>query len=540
MHSFLSFFRALFSLRHIPTLIILALNFYVLVILVLNVTHDGRSEYLYSVSAGLTLAALAIIVSPIGDWWVLQSIKSQVVRADKSDIAGRLEPIFNTVLNEARQEEPDISENVQLYIVEEAGVNAYAAGRRIVCLTRGAVQACDDEMLRALLSHEFGHMAHRDSEVTLLICVGLVPLINGQKVMRNIMFFLAAALPIFCRNPFAALFISLSCKAFYYLCFGIPCLVLQTLINLLRTLGAHAAEYGADAFCVRLGHGQALRHFMEAVSYSEPEGSLIDSIFSSHPASSKRLSHIERLLAKTMDGKEEYKCPLCGFRIKLKNRESVCPHCNHLRRVHEDGSWTDIGTALRCGICHTDLHAHHPEEECPHCRNRFSYTKNKWVQTGYMRKCGHCHNVILHASSSFYCPHCLTYVSYDAKQATWLYDGAYSHLWDWLKAMVILWPIGLFVWMEDERLRQFVCIVAGAASLLTLIFPSLRRQSVFISALATAMLICPLLLTRDNDPVLCAVCSALFFGALVVLGQKVLSTIIALMPKKSFKSPLRK
>lgn len=297
MKSFLSFFRAMFSLRHIPSIIIFLLNFAVLVGFVFYFTHSKDPVVLIGNSLAVTLVALAVVVSPIGDWWVLKSVDSKMVKAEETDVSRRVMPLFNAVMSEARFREPDIAENVRLYVAETDDVNAYAIGRRIVCLTRGAINACDDETLRALLSHEFGHMAHRDSEVSMLICVGLVPLIVGETVTRAIMYGMAAFVRCI-GNELVSMIGPGVVKLMYYLMFGIPCWLLKVIIGLLRTLGSHAAENGADAFCVTLGHGPALKNFMEVISYSETKGSLLDSIFSSHPASAKRVKNIELLIAK--------------------------------------------------------------------------------------------------------------------------------------------------------------------------------------------------------------------------------------------------
>lgn len=296
MRTILSFFRALFHVRHIPSILIFLLNFWTLLAVVFNLTHSEEPAIVVSICALVTLLALGVVVSPVGDWWVLKSLDAKSVKVEKTDLAPRLVPLFNSVMSEARHKETDISENVHLMIVEDEGINAYAVGRRIVCLTRGAVDACDDETLRALLSHEFGHMAQRDSEVAMLICVGLIPLIVAQSMIRAFMFILADA-SADKENSLGSMFWSWGLKAMYYLLFGIPCWIIRMIIFLLRQIGSHAAENGADAFCVALGHGPALKDFMTAVSYSEPKGSLIDSIFSSHPASAKRVKHIEELLA---------------------------------------------------------------------------------------------------------------------------------------------------------------------------------------------------------------------------------------------------
>lgn len=277
MKSFLSFFTAMLSTRHIPSLLIFGMNFCILVVIVHLCMPEHHPLIIFFVSAALTLTALAVVVSPVGDWWVLKTLDTKMYKAENTNVADRVLPLFESVKREARRQEPEISEHVKLYISAEEDINAYAIGRRIVCLTYGAVQACDDDVLKALLGHEFGHLSQRDSEASMMIYVGMMPLGTIETVTRFFTFILVV-------------------QFFYYLFLFPFCWVLKHLVRLLRSIGSKAAENGADAFSVRLGHGYALRYFMQAISYSEGKRSLLDSIFASHPASADRLEHIDHLL----------------------------------------------------------------------------------------------------------------------------------------------------------------------------------------------------------------------------------------------------
>jgi heat shock protein HtpX len=55
----------------------------------------------------------------------------------------------------------------RIYVVENDQPNAFATGRNpehaALCVTRGLLQRVDDEELAAVLSHELGHIKHRDT-----------------------------------------------------------------------------------------------------------------------------------------------------------------------------------------------------------------------------------------------------------------------------------------------------------------------------------------------------------------------------------------
>lgn len=70
----------------------------------------------------------------------------------------RLEPLFYEVYQKAKMQEPLISDSVRLYMNEDESENAFATGRRTICVTRGLLNL-SDEAIKATLGHEFGHLA---------------------------------------------------------------------------------------------------------------------------------------------------------------------------------------------------------------------------------------------------------------------------------------------------------------------------------------------------------------------------------------------
>src|SRR5690606_35835163 len=78
---------------------------------------------------------------------------------------------FKEVLKQARELDPHISEDVKLYIRNTQDVNAFAIGRKTICITDGLLKA-PVEQIKATIAHEIGHVAHRDTDWILVISVG--------------------------------------------------------------------------------------------------------------------------------------------------------------------------------------------------------------------------------------------------------------------------------------------------------------------------------------------------------------------------------
>ncbi|MFR9145629.1 MAG: M48 family metalloprotease [Mediterraneibacter sp.] len=66
---------------------------------------------------------------------------------------------------------PEISSDVRLFINDDDCPNAFATGRRTVCVTRGLLTWSDAE-IKAALGHEFGHLAHKDTDRILVVAIG--------------------------------------------------------------------------------------------------------------------------------------------------------------------------------------------------------------------------------------------------------------------------------------------------------------------------------------------------------------------------------
>ncbi|WP_352419539.1 M48 family metalloprotease [Proteiniborus sp.] len=90
---------------------------------------------------------------------------------DKSAYTSKLLPLFYDVYNRARQISPSISNNISLFYSLDESANAFAIGRKTIVVTRGLMQL-PDENIKAILAHEFGHIAHNDTDIVLAITVG--------------------------------------------------------------------------------------------------------------------------------------------------------------------------------------------------------------------------------------------------------------------------------------------------------------------------------------------------------------------------------
>jgi len=160
------FFKNLFRKKNIGLIIWLVLN----TALIIALFSGGFSSWQGALlGLGIYLVSLVIALSPIGEWILrLQTGCKKMKNAD--DIA-RMQPIFDEVYAKAKAKNPELPDKVTLFINESDEPNAFATGRKTVCVTRGLFRY-SDEHIKGVLAHEFGHLAHKDTDAILVVSVG--------------------------------------------------------------------------------------------------------------------------------------------------------------------------------------------------------------------------------------------------------------------------------------------------------------------------------------------------------------------------------
>jgi len=72
------------------------------------------------------------------------------------------------VYKKAVEADPNLSQSIKLYIKEDMTINAFAFGSSTLIITRGSLALLNDDCLKGLIAHEFGHFSHGDTEAVLL------------------------------------------------------------------------------------------------------------------------------------------------------------------------------------------------------------------------------------------------------------------------------------------------------------------------------------------------------------------------------------
>lgn len=244
------------------------------------------------------LISVTIALSPIGEWYL--RFQTHCKKLKRAEDINRLVPIFQEVYGKARQKDPSLNPNIQLYITEDDSPNAFATGRKTVCVTRGLMNM-PDEQIRATLGHEFGHLAHKDTDLILLISVGNL-FVNMLVTFFNIgLWFFDIFTTIMClfmggEDGFITHIFMLISRFFAVITVNLLLRIWTGLGTLLVMKSSRGNEFEADEFAFQLGYGDQLCALLDYFSTHEQKVSgLFAALVSSHPDSHDRIARLQQL-----------------------------------------------------------------------------------------------------------------------------------------------------------------------------------------------------------------------------------------------------
>lgn len=264
------------------------------------------------------IVAICISLSPIGEWILRE--REHYVKLEEANISfserERISTLFNEVYKTAISADPAISDKVILFIKEDNELNAFAMGRRTICITTGLLTLTDNQ-IKAVLGHEFGHLSHKDTDLTLVI--------NIANWLTNIIFLGVWGLLYICKlftkllqiisssfNEGIIDFILFILEATIEFLAFILIKIFQKLWlffgNLLMYATSRGAEYKADEFSCELGYYVGLISFFNLLPDSTQGKkstfkkiiSGLTTITSTHPVTWKRIDNIKNKFSNNM------------------------------------------------------------------------------------------------------------------------------------------------------------------------------------------------------------------------------------------------
>ncbi len=239
---------------------------------------------------GCYFVTVLISLSPIGEWTLAALAGAKEIK--RKDIKIRLIPLLEVVFEQAKQRTPSMINSIRLKIIHDQSVNAFAIGRRTICVTDGLLNLSDEEIM-AVFAHEVGHLTYQHSAIQLLVGGGNL-FISGFlliiKVMCWIVTGIFALVGIGTRSFWGGFFMTL---------FGSLSSVLIWLwtkfcmIFLMWSMRQN--EFVADEYAYHLGYGNILASVLDRHMCSVPNNGLLKALYATHPHSDDRVAKLQDL-----------------------------------------------------------------------------------------------------------------------------------------------------------------------------------------------------------------------------------------------------
>lgn len=259
-------------------------------------TMQDNPVVAYLIGFIVYMISITIAVSPIGEFILrLQTGCKEIKRKDYID---RLNPLFDEVYQNAKKRNPNLPDEIKFFMSKDKEPNAFATGRKTICLTEGILDYSDEE-IKAVLGHEFGHLAHKDTDAILIVEVGNLIVIGIFVAFRV---FVKAITLIFhlMFSIISSSFAEIVVSAFTRVLIDF---VLVTIMNIWTKIGTliclHSSrknEFEADEYSCSMGYGQKLCEVLDKLdSVRGEKNTLWATLNSSHPDTDDRIAHMQKL-----------------------------------------------------------------------------------------------------------------------------------------------------------------------------------------------------------------------------------------------------
>jgi len=189
---------------------------------------------------------------------------------------------------------------IQLHILPSDTINACAYGVSHIGITRGALQACDDMTLTAVLAHEVSHTIHMDAVFHRLIFANVTMMIIGLIVASFVsvsliwILFLGLCIVGVC-GGFFSIFVARGLSRGVSGLFTIMQHVIVFIYQATMGVISRSCEYRADRYAAELGYGPQLIYFLSRFVNDDGQQSLPELIYNSHPATYRRLYRLNQI-----------------------------------------------------------------------------------------------------------------------------------------------------------------------------------------------------------------------------------------------------
>lgn len=203
-----------------------------------------------------------------------------------------LEAINLEVYTKLKEKYP-AAKKARVWLIPQSDINAFALGKKDICVYQGLIEQVNQGQLAAVLAHEYSHLYYRDTSGLLAIRTSyfassllLLVIFRWLLIPLAILGFILSLITLGRKKNLAKTIISLGQNIFYRY---------QKLLGLIQAQVSKQQEFRADEVAVYLGFGSELASFFEVlaeVAY-QPKIPFLKMIKAYHPSLKARLKNIQ-------------------------------------------------------------------------------------------------------------------------------------------------------------------------------------------------------------------------------------------------------
>lgn len=249
---------------------------------------------LQSASAILVLYFISILIalSPVGE--AILAFVSGARRMSRADMKNRLVPMVTKIHNRAIAKTPGMTKIIHLKVMYDSNPNAFALGRRTICVTEGLL-SLPDEMIEGIIAHEVGHLACHHTVLQLLIGGGNFIITSILAIFRTIGIIFTAIGTLLglsrddskrgcgCALSIVGIISSVAVWLWTKFCM------------LFLMWSSRANEFAADKYALEIGFGNELAAALDRIGAGTPQSSFLKAIYSTHPNIHDRIGKLQEM-----------------------------------------------------------------------------------------------------------------------------------------------------------------------------------------------------------------------------------------------------
>ncbi|MCI8445139.1 MAG: M48 family metalloprotease [Bacilli bacterium] len=231
---------------------------------------------------------ILIALTPIGEG--IMRLLNHTKKIKTREYQDYLYPLFEEVYEQAKKQNPHLSQNITLFMNNDTSPNAFACASNTVCVTKGAIDFFTREELQGVLAHEFGHLSNNDTKVCMVFVIGNLLVIVFMALFNALFWVADTIVSMFQGRDHIALRVVRWLKK-------VISNLGSMLVGAIFSLNSRVCEYGADKFAHDIGFGAELRRALGMLQKLDGGGdmTLMDRIYASHPDTENRIAQLESL-----------------------------------------------------------------------------------------------------------------------------------------------------------------------------------------------------------------------------------------------------